>query len=491
MSTSPLLHKTKLTSFVRSSSQGKPTSRIWHLILTFACVLFLAQCSSVGGSSSLANTTYSLARTATNVTTNALRMNLAETAGYTFSIAGENFAASVAKDQRLPPQDSVTLTYTEEGTYTLIFTVYQSDGSIIIRDSLKWRYSTEVPPDPIVTFSEVATNDDKVLMLVALNKGANTKELGVEGDLASGNFAWLPIPDTGAVPVVVSADDGMKNFTVRYRNIFGTESRNTIDLSILKKSIGPQNCSVTINGTTTATLSVRVQMAAENAGDLFYIPVGDVKSSGEFTKFSQNTVATVELLGEGPIYKFSMQVRDIAENYCPTTTFNITFDPNHTAESIQIANHLLWSDDPIVTAEPMIDHVGSDTVEMYLHGDIQPSAKTFQWIPYEPSVQVQLSPVDGNRFVRVKYRLNGVESVVRSTPIFLAPFIRLHGNAAPYTIELSNIVGLNSATITGCAETYQSIPYQTNLPCTPTGSSVGAIYSLSDGSQISRSSAVF
>ena len=459
-------------------------SRVITLLLT---MLFCLQCAKVGGTVSMGNASYALNRAATNIKTNTLNIHLDHPDGYTFSIEGTGFEADIAIGVKVPIQELVHLTYTEEGSYQLILKIFQSDGAIIMEDVLPWEYSTEVPPDPVVSFSEVATSDDKVLLLVDLNKGIHTNELSVVGDVGNYPSKWHKIEADGTVPLQVSAADGLKKMVVKYRNIYGTESRNSLNIQILKKSIGPKNCAVTVDNTTTATGQVRMQLSALNDGNLYYLPLGEVTSTGTFTRFSNQTTATVSLLGGPGVYKLTMQLRDIAENYCPTTSFTVTYDPTHTSEGISVENNALWTDNPVINVLPRIDHVGSDVVEMNISGDIVPSATTFQWISYQAITSVQLSPVDGNRFVRVQYRLNGTQSVVRSVAIFLTPYLRSTGASSPYQLELSNIVGLTSVSITGCTEVYDHIAYQSTVTCTSPTPPVTATYYLKDGTSVSRS----
>jgi hypothetical protein len=348
---------------------------------------------------------------------------------------------------------------------------------------LTWIYSTEVPSKPIISILEEATNDTAVDVYSALNRGEHTKELWVDGDVQKPD--WLPIRLDSSAAVTLTESDGIKTLFVRYRNIFGTESVETVSISILKKSVPPTNCSVSTNSTTSADGTVRLQLSATNNGPLYFLVEGDVQGDGKYKSFTDQHVETLTLTG-GETNEFQVKLRDIAGNFCPDKTFQVTVDPTHLAEGIEVTDHALWTDNPIINVTPLLDHVSSDVAEMYIHGNVQPDSKTFQWIPFENSVDVQLTPVDGHRFVRAKYRLNGVESVVRSAGVYLQPFIRVTGSSAPYAVELSDIVGLTSLTLTGCSETYNNVAFQSPLACTPVGLSLQADYYLTDGTSVRR-----
>lgn len=459
-------------------------------IFTAALAACLYRCGPVGSATSedpAGPISYQLARTATNKLTNTLSLNIPATSNYTFSIDGEDFDADIEKKKPLPPQALITFTYTSIATYDLQLRVYQSDGTVLIKDQLQWQYSDEVPPEPDVEFSEEATNDEKVDIWTSNKRGKYTREIWVEGDVIDSEKRFHEIPDTGSVPIILTDGDGIKNLTVHYRNIFGTEG-SSVEMSILKKSVGPTNCSISSNTLVTATGVVKFEVSATNDGPLYYAAIGDVVGNGTFTKFTSLKTFDATLLGtDGAPNHVTVKLRDIAGNFCPEKSFDLTYDPNHEAQNIKIKDDALWTDNSVVTVLPHADYLPSDTVEMYIYGEVVSDSHTMQWLPYSSSTTVQLNPVDGNRYVKVKYRINGTTGDEKSVPIFLKPFIRLQGASSPYTLVPSEFAALSSMTITGCSETYNQVAFSSSLSCTPNAATITATYALPDGTSIQRS----
>lgn len=460
-----------------------------HIIVLLAALAHL-QCGQTGGESDLDKFSYKLARTAVNVGVNTLFIELSKPDEFRFAIDGSGFEADVTKGERLPIQETVRLSFSTAGTYNLNFKLYYKDGSVFLEDTLTWAYSREKPSEPDVSFSEEATNDVDIEMVVPDDLEEETTELWVEGDVAEGEEGWHAIADDHTVALQTSAADGMKTFKVKYRNIFGTESGEQ-EVEILKKSVGPDDCVLTLNTTVTGTGNVTAYMSATNDGDLYYLISGDVAgASNTYTKFSAEVSKTVAIIDNAAANTIRIQVRDIASNYCPEKTFTVTYDEDHSSTGITVKNSKLWTDSNTITVEPQLDYIPSDTVEMYLHGNIEIRANTFAWVAYDPETDVELTPVNGNRYVRVKYRVNGVETAVKSVAIYLKPFIQVVGASAPYTLSLSEIVDLTSLTITGCTTAYVNIAPTQSVTCTPTGASVSVIYNLSDGTTVTKTSAI-
>lgn len=427
---------------------------------------------------------YFLDRAATNKLTNALNLIIPDAVSYTFSIDGEGFEADVEKKKAHTPKSKLALTYSDKTTYSMQLRIFQSDGAVLIKDEMTWEYSDEVPPAPDIIFEEEATSDTKVNLVASTARGKNTKELWVEGDVPDSEKGWHTIPETGVVPIVVTEADGIKNITVHYRNIFGTEG-SSLDLSILKKSVGPINCSISSNTLITATGIVKFEVSATNDGPLYYAAIGDVSGTGAYTKFTALTTFDGTLLAT--TNKVKIRVRDVASNFCPDKDFTLTYDAAHLSQSITVLNNALWTDTPTITVLPTLDYLPSDTVLMYLYGDIVSDANTVQWLTYSASTSVQLNPSDGNRAVRVKYKVNGTLGDEQLVLIYLKPFISLQGSSSPFTLVPSEFAKISSMTITGCSQTYSAVAFSSTLPCTAsTGTTISATYNLPDGTSVAR-----
>jgi hypothetical protein len=126
---------------------------------------------------------------------------------------------------------------------------------------------------------------------------------------------------------------------------------------------------------------------------------------------------------------------------------------------------------------------------MSISGNVVPSDETFQWIPYSAEVSVTLTPTSGTRHVIVQYRKDETLMAEVTASIFLKPYVQINGSGAVVDVIPSNIIGTQSLTVTGCAETYVQVPYAISYTCTKAGGSASITYYLSDGSTVTRSAA--
>ena len=289
------------------------------------CLCLLLHCGpqSPNATKVGAQTSYRLERSATNSQTNKLFLNFSGDTGYKFSVAGAGIDSDVEMGTPSTLRDVVNLRYNAEAAYLLNLSIYQPDGLTLFRDTISWEYSLEVPPVPNVTWSEAATSDDKVDIIPETNLSSHVKELWINGDVTEESKGWHEITAAGRIPIRVTPNDGLKKITLKYRNIYGTESAKTISSSISKKSVPPANCQISVDSTTNTTGIVVVTMAATNDGDLYYLVSGDVQSSEIFTKFSSSTTASVSLSGGAGLHPIRVQIRDVAANYCPLAEFII------------------------------------------------------------------------------------------------------------------------------------------------------------------------
>lgn len=165
----------------------------------------------------------------------------------------------------------------------------------------------------------------------------------------------------------------------------------------------------------------------------------------------------------------------------------VPFEREYEPEAVAIKGGALWTDNNVVTILPRIDSFADDTVEMLVHGDIVDDASTFEWVPYKPETQVTLTPNNGHRWIRVQFRINGLLTSVRYAGIYLKPFVYVQGISIPYYLVVSNIIGLDRLTITGCLEMYEVVLFQASFNCTPASTSVQVRYFLKDGTVVTRS----
>ena len=128
---------------------------------------------------------YYLERAATAVKENALIMESKGAYTPKFAISGTGFSAEINLNQVMPLRERTLLTTDEFGSFNVGISIFQENDLPFLSDSLSWRSSDEVPPFPIVSFTEEATNDDQVSLVVSLIDAKDIADIWVEGDLAA------------------------------------------------------------------------------------------------------------------------------------------------------------------------------------------------------------------------------------------------------------------------------------------------------------------
>lgn len=409
--------------------------------------------------------------------------------GYKFKISGEEFKADVPLDTYLDMRHAVNLSYTEEGDYALTLEILRPDGVALIHERIEWTYSRVGPAVPQVTFTEKATSDDLVTFVFSADLSSNINEVWIAGDTAENNDGgWYSIPDNFQLPVVVSEEDGLKNFTLKFRNVFGNEGEE-FTASILKKSIGPKDCVIEVPGAKTNSRDFSVYLSAVNEGAMYYHLSGDVEAL-PVQEFFGSTYARIKLAKGKGTKKFRLKMNDLAENACPEKEFTVVYDKNYIPAGVDVADHLLWTDSLDITLEQRFDFPKSTEAQMFISGSIYKTANTFKWIPFQEAIAVKLEPVEGHRNIHVVFRnaFGEVSSRV-STGIYLKPFIRISGSLPRYSIAVSHFATLLDLTLTGCSENYNHVAYREFFLCTPTGRQATVVFYLIDGTLVTRKAA--
>ncbi len=451
----------------------------------YLCLMILLGCSSGANSGSVK---YYLEREATATKSNTLRLDILGNFAPKFSLSGTGFTADVALGEMLEAQDVTTLTSDDFGQVTINIMLFQENDRAYLSDSLTWKSSPEVPPVPEPYFSENASADAWVYLVLPSSKGKNVKEVWVEGDLdasvSSGKY--YDIPNDDQVLLQLSEGDGIKNLQIRYRNIFGTDGDPT-DLQIVRKSVGPQNCRANPVSSATATGSIRTRIQADNDGPLYYKIQGDIATEAAFIKFTDSVDEWIELsAGEGK-KSITVKIKDAADNPCEDIDLVITYDRSYAPGAISIQGEPLWTDSEEIVILPQFDHLAGDDITMSISGGVLASATTFQWIPYTEQMTVTLTPTNGTRHVIVQFKKDSTVMSEVSVPIYLKPYVLINGTGAVVQIASSNIIGLSSMTVTGCSEAYIDIPYSASLTCTKSGPEASVTYKLTDGTSVTRS----
>ncbi len=408
----------------------------------------------------------------------------------TFKLSGHGFSADVPLDQEIPVKSRTKLQYSEVGDYIVKIQFFKADGTPLLQDSLKWSFSLESPDNPIVGFESLATNDSRVVLLVSESRDPLTDEIWIEGDLSAEENpkgAWRTIPSTSKVPLRLSEADGNKVLKVKLRNSFKNET-DLKTIQILKKTQAPTNCRFEVRGAGTVNRYFELFLAADNDGPVYFRAFGDVVEPAGFQQFTGSGARVpLKLTADAGEKKFTIQIRDAAENYCLREDVKVISDPSYVSEGINVKDSRTWSDSNEVIVQPWIDHFADDTIEMYVHGDINADENTFQWIPWKPELTVNLQPSDGNRWVRVQFRINGLLTSFRYTPVYLKPNVLIQvGTDTPYRIVVANMIDLDKVTITGCVETYQMVTFSAGYKCTASAAAVSVQYFLKNGSTLTK-----
>lgn len=408
-----------------------------------------------------------------------------------FMLSGTGFSADVPLNEELSLKPRVQLRYKELGDYSAKIHFFKADGTPLLQDTLKWSYSLSKPENPIAGFSSSAGHEFRVVLLVAESRDPGTNEIWVEGDLAADDLprgSWREIPPSSKVPLHLSEGDGLKQIKFKLRNAYKNETEFK-SAEILIKTEGPSNCQLETSGKGTVNRFFELKLSADNEGPVFYRVFGDLEEPMDFQKFTAKSMRVPLKLSKGAgEKKLTVQIRDEAENYCLREDLKIVSDPNYVSEGIQVKDKQSWSESSQVNLEAWTDHFSDDSIEMYVHGDIIADDNSFRWIPFKPDLSVQLQESDGNRWVRIQFRINGQTSNFRYTPIYLRPSLRVQtGSESPYTLVPANFVNLKSLTLTGCREAYQDVAYAPSFKCNPIAQVASIVYKLSDGSSLTKS----
>ncbi len=453
----------------------------------FTLLLMLSACSG-GSNSGLIK--YYLERDATATTENVLRLDILGDFQPSFSISGTGFTAEVPFDTMLDARESTRLTADKFGEVFINIVLYQENGKPYLEDRLSWKSSPEVPPTPEPYFSEDASADAWVYLVLPSTRGRNVKEVWVEGDLDAAVSAgqYYEIPGDDQVLIQLSEGDGIKRLKVKYRNIFGTEGA-MMETEIARKSQPPTQCTATPVAYKTATGYVRTRIAAVNDGPLAFRVEGDVETLKGYRTFDDTTDELIVLsAGEGA-KSLTVKIRDAAGNSCDDIPLTIVYDRSYVPGSVSFQSQSLWTDDPDLVILPEFDALPGDNVSMYISGNVVASAVTFQWIPLMDSANVTLTPTSGTRHVIVQYRKDETLMAEVTASIFLKPEVQVNGSGATVDVIPSNIIGTDSLTLTGCVQSYVQVAYASSYQCTKAAAEATITYHLRDGSTVTRSAA--
>ncbi|SMF18395.1 hypothetical protein [Pseudobacteriovorax antillogorgiicola] len=440
---------------------------------------------SCGKESNVGEVSYNLETVASSEPGNRLFLTSSKGSPPFFKITGNGLTASVDLDSIYPLRDVVDLMTTGEGEYELELVLLNQDYHAYLEDSLFWEFSTEPPPDPVVSFNENATHDTDVILLIPSTKGEDTNQIWIAGDLNQFSAGqWYDIPLDGQIPLVVSSEDGIKKFQVRYKNIFGLES-DLVDLELVKKSTPPLDCQANTKSNIVNESQVEIAVSAIDPYPLQFQITGDVRTIYDYQTFSEGVRAYRQLKNLNGYNDIQVTIADIAGNQCEPINLKIYNDPQHSEFQVSFKQHTFYTFDPRVIVQARVDSL--EDVTMKIVGDVMDTDSTFTTMPFSPETEVVLSPSQGTRIVEIIYYLEGQEFGRASGHIYLLPEPSLQGIDPNFIIVPNKIIELSSISVTGCAEMISQVSFAETLVCTRVDSQIKVSYLLSNGEILEHS----
>lgn len=463
-----------------------------------ALLLLVIDCISSCGPSRLTpkkinGVSFHLENEATNAPKNSLVFKAPHGSKYSFSFEGEGIQSELSQREFHPLVTNVALQVPNVGHYELKVKLAQSDGTLFLEDNLVWDYDLAVPTSPIVAFSQPGTNTAKAMLLTAGNRGPMVQTLWVEGDLAASDHpegSWHDIGLDDRVPVNLSEGDGLKTVLVKYGNKFGNAGPSQ-RITTIRRSRPPDVCAASILSTTTRSDEFMVKIDVDDDQPMFVDVRGDVTDFIRNQRFTRSFRIPVHLVNSQGKKNLTVLIHDIGGNFCPRQDFEINLNHDYIPSFVRVKNGTSWTDNPEVDLQLHYDHFAEDPIEMFISGGVVESDETFRWLPYREELGVRLTSESGHRNIFVKFRtVDGKESDLHYTAVYLRPFLLLSGHSSPYKLFFSNMNGLLAVTVTGCEEAYVRGPLVQNLICTPHGESISATYELVDGSVFTRTAEI-
>lgn len=474
-------------------------------ILTFALAAY--GCGSKAPSNAdFLDLDYMLSRQYTGLTTN--QLTITPNADYqetlSFTISSPDVQTTVPQDTLLPlTSQTIGFSYATPGVYYADFKVLKGNGQPFIFEVLAWEYSSETPEEPIVSFAKTATKTLTNNLLVSDSRVSNTTGIWLTGDLeipASGELEdegyWEDLPITTlAVPITLTAGDGLKTIDAKFRNIFGNAGVQGYPAEIILKQTPPTNCTAEALNTIISNNKLSIRLGGTDPYQLYYSVVGDVGLVVSEKKFSDGDEVDVFLEPTPGEKNVTVYIQDIAGNVCLEQALTVTLDPTYENEGIWVNDRTYWTDTENAVLTIRFEHFSDqEPLEVKITGSVA-GDNTNAWIPLTADIPVRINPTTtGSRVIYAQYRdVNGTESYLIGKRIFLKPAVTLTDTGGGVlSVVVSHILDAASLTIVGCTEspTYVDTAYQASYTCHPTGANVDVTYKFADASTLTLTKAV-
>ena len=462
--------------------------------LLLSSMIVMLSCSKAGTTKSSFNLLYDLEREYTGKVTNKLDIEILDEGKdeYFFSISSPLATADIAEDVLHPLENqTISFTYGAEGVYSADFKVARKNGTPYIHQILTWEYSTVTPDPPVISFANSATRFQSLNLTVSDSRTTDTTEIWLTGDIEKsgktivddGYWEELPLSQL-VVPITLTAGDGYKTVSGKFRNIFGNESEEGYPAQILLKQTAPTNCDATPISTTINTNKLSLQLNATDPYQMYFSVMGAVRNVINQQAFTDGEIVYIFVEPTPGSKTIVVTMDDIAGNNCLQKEVVVTVDPEFESEAIVVNDATYWTNDDNITLDVFFEHFpDQDPIQLKITGDVSgPNVNT--WIPYQTDIPVTFNPTtSGSKRIYAQYKDSfGDESYLITKRIYLKPSVVLQDIGAPdVNVVASQIIDATSMTITGCSVTYNEVTYQAAFPCTPIAASISVTWNFEDG----------
>jgi hypothetical protein len=456
-----------------------------RLQILFCQFLLLSHCGHPPPSGDGTNIQFGVKFPYTASGTNEIYVNGPDSLKITLENIGEPFSSSVPFQELVSAPEQITLNFRKKTKYNALISIFADDGALLAKDKIQWIHDDIIPPKPIVSFSENATNDPNVLLLFASNRGPLTNQVWISGDLG-GKFppegAFYDLPLDGRLPIVVSEGQGWKELHIHLRNEFGKESE-PVSIKIFHKTSKPDACDALIAASVVSQNVARIKLIGNDSESVFFGVQGDTADYTSFKQFVSGEIHDVALSAGHGEKKITVLMRDEAENYCLRKNFQLTVAKN-TAESwLTIKNDLAFTDQRKIELNLKVNDFADSPLEMRLFGHVIETEK--HWQPFDPNITATLTEGGGEKVIEAFVRPIGAQKIRyrSSTRILMSPRVYRRNTAQGIFLIFNEFSRISGIAIKGCLDQSSRLKPQSNLLCIPTGEDISITYFFDNNTQ--------
>ncbi|MCZ6678619.1 MAG: hypothetical protein O7E52_15390, partial [Candidatus Poribacteria bacterium] len=362
----------------------------------------------------------------------------------TYTFSWDTVGLGEADDYRLEAvlSDNAGHTASDNSTVISIDNTPPQDASFEVH---ALNPSAEIPGADEDSPARVKTRSIQITYSVA-----DATALFVAGDLVidSNTLVWIPVDQMPTWIGNLSPGDGPKSVRVRFRDVALNETEFVSETLILDEQPA-QIASVLL-------FDEGENRRIEDSDDVFFIRAGQdvtvevatepevvvfvrVQSEAQGIDTGEQEALPVE--GRDGIFQFLWETRGLndSDDYSLTATVQDRFD-RRTEQNLSITLDTVSPENPTVqidrgNAFTVTDRVPLDlsadgATEMFIGGDVVADSLTFQWIALRKRIEVNLTPDDGEKEVRVRFR-----DEARNETAIVSAFITLDA-AGPEAIAI-------------------------------------------------------